>query len=236
MTEGVLVDVINVVWPEKGDPDAEALAGLAAEIDARFGVPLSAGEEPFVVDGKPARDRDALCRSLLDSLTAHLEGKRKRCNALAEEHAEAGYPTFDDCERSILLQLVDRLWKDHLHSMDSLREGIGLRGYAQRDPKLEYQREGFGLFEEMQTRVDHQAVEAVFRFNLPEPLSDAARRSAASPARPTGAPRNRGVVEQRSGTAPPTPGQRAEPTRKVGRNDPCPCGSGKKYKKCCGAA
>ena len=128
------------------------------------------------------------------------------------------------------------MWKDHLHGMDALREGIGLRGYAQRDPKLEYQREGFGLFEEMQTRVDHQAVEAVFRFNLPDPLPESARRPAPALARPAGSPAARGAIESGPGKAPPTPGRRAEPTRKVGRNDPCTCGSGKKYKKCCGAA
>ncbi|MDH3685585.1 MAG: preprotein translocase subunit SecA [Myxococcales bacterium] len=235
MTEGVLVDIIGVHWPEKGTPDLEALTGLAAEIDARFGVAMSPSEPPYSIDGKPTSDRDALGRALLDAVCAHIEEKRKRCDALAEEHSEAGYPTFEDCERSILLQLVDRQWKDHLHGMDALREGIGLRGYAQRDPKLEYQREGFALFEEMQTRVDHQAVEGVFRFNLPDPLPESAQRPASRLAAPRGSAGPRGAVEQGPGKPPPTPGRRSEPTRKVGRNDPCTCGSGKKFKKCCGA-
>jgi preprotein translocase subunit SecA len=125
--------------------------------------------------------------------------------------------------------------------MDGLREGINLRGYAQRDPKIEYQREGFALFEEMQGRTDQQVAEALFKFVLPEPRAEgAAPRPAPAALRPAAA---RTPIGRPSGPPPGAapqpggaPGGRAGAAARVGRNDPCPCGSGKKYKKCCGAS
>jgi preprotein translocase subunit SecA len=233
MTEGVLVTILDSHWPERGNPEPEQLVSLAAAVEAQFGVPTSPSEEPFSVDGRPAAERDALGRGVLDRLLSFLEEKRKRCDALAEENADVGYPHFGDFERSIILQILDRQWKDHLHSMDGLREGINLRGYAQRDPKIEYQREGFALFEEMQARIDQQVVETLFKFVLPDP------RPAAAPPRPA-ALRPPAAARTPVGRAagPPPGGPRPEggPPQRVGRNEPCPCGSGKKYKKCCGAA
>jgi len=243
MTEGVLAALLDQHWPEKGDPDREQLASLAAAVEAHFGVPVSPSEPPFEEEGRPARDKDAVGRALLERLTGFLEEKRKRCDAMAEEHADVGYPRFADFERSIVLQILDRQWKDHLHSMDGLREGINLRGYAQRDPKIEYQREGFALFEDMQARIDQQTVEALFKFVLPEPHPAAPPRPAPAALRPA-APRAAPSAALRPGRgatpAPGRPGPPAPPGAKpgvarVGRNEPCPCGSGQKYKKCCGA-
>src|SRR4029450_7544580 len=138
---------------------------------------------------KPARGAYALGRAVLDRLVSFLEEKAKRCDALAAEHAAVGYPHFSDFERSIILQILDRQWKDHLHSMDGLREGINLRGYAQRDPTIEDQREGFGLFEEMQGRIDEQASEALFKFVLPEPRPASAPQAPRPAAPPLGAGR-----------------------------------------------
>jgi preprotein translocase subunit SecA len=102
-----------------------------------------------------------------------------------------------------------------------------------RDPKVEYQREGYGLFSETEERIDQQATEIVFKFVLPDPLAD--RTPARAPAGPA-RPRRPGSVIERGPGGPPARG-RSAPAKpgKVGRNDPCPCGSGKKYKKCCGA-
>ena len=210
---------------------------LAAAFTNMFGVPYDAAAPPFRLDGKPASDRDAVGRAVMDRATAVLEEKEKRCAELTQRYAELRYPQFHEFERDILLRILDMQWKDHLHTMDGLREGIGLRGYAARDPKLEYQREGYALFNEMNERIDLQAVELLFKFVLPEPALDAAPRSVA-PAR-SPAPSN--VIELRSGADParPVPARAAQgPAKrsgKVGRNDPCICGSGKKYKKCCGA-
>jgi preprotein translocase subunit SecA len=128
-----------------------------------------------------------------------------------------------------LLQILDTQWKDHLHTMDGLREGIHMRAYGQRDPKLEYQREGYALFDAMQDRIDQQVLEVVYKVHVRDPKEDPL------PARPApglAAPPSGPIVAPRQ-----SPGAGAPPPQgKVGRNDPCPCGSGRKYKKCHGAA
>ena len=94
MIEGVLVANLDAHWPEKGEPDAEELASLAAALEAQFGVPFPAAAEPFRGAARPARDREALGRALLERLIGFLEEKRKRCDAIAETNAELGYPAL----------------------------------------------------------------------------------------------------------------------------------------------
>ncbi len=242
VVEGVAVDVVYDFWPERGAPSDEQLAGLAAALEKQFGLPFDPRQPPLA----DAADRDEMGRALLERLLGALEEKRKRCDALAQQHADVGYPEFVRFERDVLLQIADRQWKDHLHAMDGLREGVSLRGYAQKDPKLEYQREGFNLFEEMNARIDREVAEILFKLVLPEPehlrppppppprpiavpaqLAAARPSAQASPAR--GAPAQRPGLP--AGGAQLTPAQLA----KVGRNDPCPCGSGQKFKRCHGA-
>ena len=104
---------------------------------------------------------------------------------------------------------------------------MSLRGYAQRDPKLEYQREGYGLFQDMTARVDAEATEIVFKFTLPDP----AEQQAPAPRRAAPSGDGKGLPQS------PQNGQNAQAGgKRVGRNDPCPCGSGKKYKKCAAAS
>ena len=125
----------------------------------------------------------------------------------------------------LLLQTIDSQWKDHLLSIDHLKEGIGLRGYGQIDPKGEYKREAYELFMEMMGRIRQEVVQKLFRIQLARE-DDVERMEAEQ--------RRRRVVLNRAGgdDQPQRPVTREED--KVGRNDPCPCGSGKKYKKCCG--
>jgi len=160
-------------------------------------------------------------------------------------------------ERDIMLQIVDVQWKDHLYSLDHLKEGIGLRGYGQRDPLIEYKRESFDLFQDMKGRVDEEMVRYLWwlrpvvseqaatagvrtpRRAAPRVLNESSDSGTAfaSPARAAAAPgRETGPRPARTGgdDAPIHTVRRESP--KVGRNDPCPCGSGKKYKKCHGAA
>jgi preprotein translocase subunit SecA len=164
-------------------------------------------------------------------------------------------------ERDIMLQIVDSQWKDHLYSLDHLKEGIGLRGYGQRDPLVEYKKESFTLFSAMRDRVEEEMVRYLWRLTpmigdgpegtvVPAPRP-AARKPppmtlnapSAQASSPFGAIRGSG--SETASHVPPRPSRtggddvirqvkREEP--KVGRNDPCPCGSGKKYKKCHGAS
>ena len=150
-------------------------------------------------------------------------------------------------ERIIMLQVVDSQWKDHLYAMDHLKEGIGLRGYGQRDPLMEYKKESFAMFEAMWDRVEEEIVRVLF---LLQPVREPAfaARSAVRPSRlsfndPTatpsafeGQPRSAGPRRESQGGVDAAVTTVKRSTAKVGRNAPCPCGSGKKYKKCCGAA
>ncbi len=129
-------------------------------------------------------------------------------------------------ERVVMLQVIDTQWKDHLLSMDHLKEGIGLRGYGQRDPLTEYKREAFDLFQEMVNRIKATVVEWLFKIELVQESVPAVRRSPWADAR-----ESRGESADPIATA--RPAVRNASGQKVGRNDPCPCGSGKKYKKCC---
>jgi preprotein translocase subunit SecA len=232
IVEGVLVAHLDQLWPDKGSPDEERLVELATAFEHQFGVSFDPEAPPFRSEGQPL-ERDAFARGVLERLVGVLEEKRKRCDALCEAHRELGYPSFADYEREILLRVSDRQWKDHLHAMDGLREGVSLRGYAQKDPKLEYQREGFALFEQMGQRVDHEVAELVFKFVLPEPSQlRPPPRPAESPPPPGARP---GLPQAQGGGAKPGAPAQEMPATRAGRNDPCPCGSGKKFKKCHGA-
>jgi preprotein translocase subunit SecA len=120
-----------------------------------------------------------------------------------------------------MLQIVDAHWKEHLLNMDHLRDGIGLRGYAQQDPLREYQREGYDIFMDMIHRVKAETVGTLFHIQV-RPRQDLPVED-----RPT-----QPMFYSHGDEGPARPAQRQQ--QKVGRNAPCPCGSGKKYKKCCG--
>ena len=140
-----------------------------------------------------------------------------------EKEAAIGTEDFRNLERYIMLQTVDNLWKDHLLSMDHLKEGIGLRGYAQQDPLIVYKKEGFDLFQDLISRVKEETLGILFRIQISEPKKIVDLRR----------PREQEMIFS-GGDEPERkkPVKRAQ--KKVGRNAPCPCGSGKKYKKCCG--
>jgi preprotein translocase subunit SecA len=236
--EGLVVQVLELNWPPKGDPEEDQFREMATSLEHYFGVAFALDQPPFLGSGEgyskggTPSDRDVFGRAIYGRLVETLNAKRAECDRLAEEHADSGYPNFAWFERDIMLRILDSQWKDHLHSMDGLREGIGLRGYAQKDPKVEYQREGFDLFGATEERIDEQVAEILFKFQLPEPRAVAAPASSESEAAaPQGRPQAGSAIVRQSGAA----GAAAAKPGKVGRNDACPCGSGKKYKKCCGA-
>ncbi len=172
--------------------------------------------------------------------------------AYAEKEREIGDRDLRHIERVVMLQSLDQLWKDHLLNMDHVREGIGLRGYAQRDPVIEYKKEGFRLFEEMIATFTEESIRKLFHVQVvrepatpvtgerespPTPELEAPAHPSSPPPAATAPLRQPDFGKMQFGrsvaAAKPTTVKHEGP--KVGRNDPCPCGSGKKYKKCCGA-
>mgnify|MGYP001819334036 CR=1 FL=1 len=143
----------------------------------------------------------------------------------------------------VFLQILDENWRDHLNELIMLRSGIGLRSYGQRDPLVEYKAESYRLFEEMMERIENQAVNLFFRAELaPPPRPAAPEVSAMETRHQEVSAYDQAMQSPAAGRRPEGPA--GEPARgrpvqrelpKVGRNDPCPCGSGRKYKKCCGA-
>jgi len=186
-----------------------------------------------------------------------------------EKEALVGREILQRVERDIMLQIVDQQWKDHLYSLDHLKEGIGLRGYGQRDPLVEYKKESFDLFQAMKDRIDEEIVRYLWWLRPvlnegeggmpPAPRRPAPRRPPLILNDPSAESASSSVFGASRPAAPSTgapprasgPGGNPQPPRvggddvvktfrhdqpKVGRNDPCPCGSGKKFKKCHGAA
>ena len=218
MVEEFLDDVLEEVYapldnvPEDGRADAEAIALARLRDIFTIDRVLALTPDGALPEGACLPGRD-LARELVLRIFADLRN-------------EAG-DIYKDIIRYFLLEELDRSWKEHLRNMDHLRDGIGLRGYGQKDPKLEYKREGFALFRDLLFRIREGSFRALTRIRVKREETEqddfthkdgATGHSYSGGAAATGA----------TATA-----VRAEP--KLGRNDPCPCGSRKKYKKCCGA-
>jgi preprotein translocase subunit SecA len=187
----------------------------------------------------PTLTADDLASSNLDDLKAVLAAASRRRHAQPDDSRDE----MKRMERSVLLQILDNAWKDHLLAMDHLRASVGLRGYAQVDPKVEYKREGMRTFDLMWKGIDERVTDIVYRIEQVEDdeLRSTWKETAAIHAE---APSAAAPVQDGSASGTPDmPGdtraaQSVEPIRnlgqKVSRNDPCPCGSGKKFKNCCG--
>jgi len=168
-------------------------------------------------------DADTLDGLNADGLAQYIEDAALRI--YEEREATIGTENMRALERHIMLMTVDSLWKDHLLSMDHLKEGIGLRGYAQQNPLIVYKKEGFAMFQDMIERIKEESVGILYRIQLAEPeeIEDLRR------------PKEQPMVFSGGGDSPPPKKQPVRKARKkIGRNAPCPCGSGKKYKQCCG--
>jgi len=167
-------------------------------------------------------DEDTLDHLSIEGLAEIIQEEAYR--VYTERETFIGSDHLRNIERIVMLQTVDNLWKDHLLSMDHLKEGIGLRGYAQQNPLLVYKKEGFEMFQDMIARIKEETVGILYRVQVAEPEKMEAARQPDP---------QRLVFSHGDGSTKKKPTKRAD--AKVGRNDPCPCGSGKKYKKCCGA-
>ncbi len=205
--------LVTTYCPKAQHADEWNIQGLQNEFWARFGVDLRKHELKF--DPK-----------LLDPLSEDL---KQTVHQRYEEREQVwGAERMRFHERMIMLQVVDAQWKDHLLAMDHLKEGIGLRGYGQRDPLVEYKRESFDMFEELMDRTEDETLRYLFLMRTPEEEEalihqyQQRKRREQAEMRMVGG----GVMEKP---------QQVVRKEKIGRNDPCPCGSGKKYKKCHGA-
>jgi preprotein translocase subunit SecA len=214
--EDIIGYFVQTHCPEKADPRDWNLSEIRTDTLAYFGIDLNESGLDLEEMGV-----EELEEALNDAVKAKYDEKEER-------YGEDVMHTF---ERYILLREVDQAWKDHLLALDHLKEGIGLRGYGQRDPKQEYKKESYEIFQQMKEHIEDSVVKKLFLFEpvSAEQLAEQHRRRQAPPA------------DMRF-SAPFKSAQRQKPQtmvrkgEKVGRNDPCPCGSGKKYKKCCGSA
>jgi preprotein translocase subunit SecA len=235
---GIRADVVNTVIDDYIPPQSvEELwdkIGLTQALEREFGVHVNITQ---LVEDDPQLTEEALRDKLCDLVEADYEAKV----------ASIGEPIMRGVEKAVMLQQLDTHWKEHIAALDYLRQGIHLRGYAQRNPKQEYKREAFEMFSDLLDRVKHETIAILAKVQIRRPED-----AAAVEARPTDTTSMRFQhAEAPSLTAPPPsaaprgPGMgappRAEPVApfvrgqpKVGRNEPCPCGSGKKYKQCHG--
>ncbi len=206
------------------EADAEAdTAGLAAAVRGKFGVEIAPGE---LADKTIDEAEDII----VEKVYAAYEAREK----------EMGAETLRQLEKFVLLQTMDGKWKDHLHTMDQLRAGIGLRSYAQIDPLVAYKKEGYELFQEMMDAVDEEVASLVFRLRLAKSVDEELASSGVwrvanvkhEEFQTLDKQREAAEAASHSGEGKAKTIHRDKP--KVGRNDPCWCGSGKKYKKCHG--
>ncbi|MCM8761116.1 MAG: preprotein translocase subunit SecA [Candidatus Omnitrophica bacterium] len=228
--EEVLDYALDLYISDKVSADQWDFEGLLQYVESRFGIKV---RDVNLDEMRKAEIRDTILKRLKEIYEA--------------KEMELGAEMMRHLERMVLLQVVDTRWKDHLYSMDALREGIGLRAYGQRDPLIEYQHEAYAMFMDMISRIKEETIEYLFKIKT-------VREDKAPPAAVFDFSRQQLLHEEKGqfqgvsagedglsqavsygGQLPPhklTTYKREEP--KVGRNDPCPCGSGKKYKKCCG--
>jgi preprotein translocase subunit SecA len=245
LAEDILDDQIDRFAGKSVDFDEWDLPALTREISRVFGL------EPQQLEAVNLGEKNS--DEIGDAVWQLIK------SAYEEKETMVGADLLRRVERDIMLQIVDSQWKDHLYSLDHLKEGIGLRGYGQRDPLVEYKKESFELFQDMKERIEEEMVRYVMW--LRPVLNEEAAAPRPAPRRAAPVTMNKPAAEsipafagarsaapqasrqaQSEGPQPSRTGgddviktvRREEP--KVGRNDPCPCGSGRKYKKCHGAA
>jgi preprotein translocase subunit SecA len=217
MTGTLVESALNVYCPAEQYPEEWDMKGLTEMMQGQFGLDITQGKQD---SGESLRDigRDALPEDLKAQVRDAYDRKEK----------ELGPELMRFLEKNFMLQVIDHHWKDHLLAMDHLRDGIGLRGYGQKDPLIEYKREGYDLFAGMMERIKSDTIERLF-------LVQAVREGERSAPPPPVISRPQPKLTLNRGEEPVSTQTAHRSDDKVGRNDPCPCGSGKKYKKCHGA-
>ncbi len=252
IAEDVARELVETYCPREQHPGQWNTTTFLAEVQSQFGIDAkAAGADPT------ALNHEELSEATAEAVKNRYEEKEKQFSA----------DLLRWLERRIILDVVDTQWKDHLLSLDHLKEGIGLRGYGQKDPLVEFKKEAFVLFEDMMARVDNETVRYLFHVQIqqgeapppqareaapgaPRQIHSAAAAVASAAARAEEAPaklpdfaralerkqeRQQKDLQFQTGAGQAEAPKPVKVGAKVGRNDPCPCGSGKKYKKCHGA-
>ncbi|MEW6333740.1 MAG: SEC-C metal-binding domain-containing protein, partial [Thermodesulfobacteriota bacterium] len=207
MVEEMVEGLVPEYMDEKSHPEHWDLKGLEESVSRHFTLKLNLSGE----NHNPTPD--TIREKVIADVMAHLRNKE----------AEFGKPLMEYLMKVIMLQSIDTQWKENLLAMDHLKEGIGLRGYGQKDPVREYQKEGYDMFMDMITRIKEDTIEKLSMVQI---------RREEEVERIEEKQRQNYILSRGEDT--PAPSTVRRESAKVGRNDPCPCGSGKKYKKCCG--
>jgi preprotein translocase subunit SecA len=250
MVRGIVQSSLDQFCPPNKHVDEYNLLGLQNAIVNQFGVKIETAD----IEGQLVTEIEP---QIFDILVGRYDEKERM----------VGADNMREAERIIMLNVIDNQWKDHLLSMDRLKEGIGLRGYGQKDPLIEYKREGFEMFQDMMERIEDETIRYLFFLRIetsggdvpvpyPEPEDDEedeseeeaelaavaaqreAERSVLDLTRNIQRKKEKELATMQlggGGEASSPPKAASNPYKNVGRNDPCPCGSGKKYKKCHGA-
>src|SRR5213594_326839 len=213
MVTEVVDSLVDVYCPSERYPEEWDFNGLTEALQVQFGQDVTKEDRGAEVDLKEM-GQDALREEL----------RERVLRAYQRKEQELGSDLLRYLEKMLLLQVIDHHWKDHLLGMDQLRDGIGLRGYGQKDPLIEYKREGFDMFSAMMDRIKADALERLFRVQA---VRGEAPQTLSRPQQPA-------RITLSRGEEPASPRTVHRQQEKVGRNDHCPCGSGKKYKKCHG--
>ena len=220
LSEEVLSELVDSTCAEGSHAEDWDLDALKSGMKERFAF------EPSI-NTKGLMERDKLAEAMWQELEKVIEARER----------EFTLPWFLYFSRHFMLEEIDQRWIEHLRNMEALREGIHLRGYGQKDPKQEYKKEGFVIFGSMMENISRNVCEKLFHVQIRREESEStAQRLAEGKKKPRRVIESGGGTEQKpdgAATDDGQPARRSEP--KVGRNDPCPCGSGKKYKKCHGA-
>jgi len=230
----VIYDLVARFVPPNSVDEQWDLKGLEATLESELGVTLSLTD---MVRAQEEIDAEQIAAKVQTAVDAHF----------AEKEAAVGNDTMRALEKHVMLTVLDQGWKEHLAKMDYLRQGIYLRGYAQKQPKQEYKKEAFELFSDMLENVKREVINLLARVRIrseeevaeleeQERLQAQARLMASQfqHQEAGGYGADEEVEQMQGGNAPVPVSQVTRDEPKVGRNDPCPCGSGKKYKHCHG--
>ena len=219
MAEELVDEVLDDIASEKIYPEEWDIEALDDYMMRQFSVPIKKQEGALEIGSGPSLplencDREKLHNAIMDSIQS--------CYAIKEQGIDPNM--MRQLEKMIMLQVVDNLWKDHLLGMDHLKDGVGLRGYAQKNPLTEYKKEGFEMFSKMMHQIREGVTEYLFKVQIEEGSEFSAEQN-----------QSKKMVEHRGASSEESkPLTVRRDDKKVGRNDPCHCGSGKKFKKCHG--